>query len=161
MNFIFPGFLFALLAVVVPIIIHLFNLRKFKKVYFSNVQFLKALQQQTSSSQQLKERLILAARVLFITFLVLAFAKPYIPAKNQSSTAFQNHVVSIYVDNSYSMGTVNKEGTLLDEAKRRAKEIVSTYSFADKFQLISNDFEGKYQRLLNKDAFERAVIQKT
>lgn len=157
MNFIFPGFLFALLAVAIPIIIHLFNLRKFKKVYFSNVQFLKALQQQTSSSQRLKERLILAARVLAIIFLVLAFAKPFIPAKNQPSAVFQNHVISIYIDNSYSMGTVNKEGTLLDEAKRRAKEIASAYSSADKFQILTNDFEGKYQRLLSKDAFERAV----
>lgn len=157
MNFIFPGFLFALLAVAIPIIIHLFNLRKFKRVYFSNVQFLKALQQQTSSSQRLKERLILAARLLAIIFLVLAFAKPYIPAKTQPSATFQNHVVSIYVDNSFSMGTVNKEGTLLDEAKRKAKEIVSTYSSADKFQMLTNDFEGKYQRLLSKDAFERAL----
>ena len=157
MNFIFPGFLFALLAVAIPIIIHLFNLRKFKKVYFSNVQFLKALQQQTSSSQRLKERLILAARLLAIIFLVLAFAKPYIPAKTQPSATFQNHVVSIYVDNSFSMGTVNKEGTLLDEAKRKAKEIASTYSSADKFQMLTNDFEGRYQRLLSKDAFETAV----
>jgi hypothetical protein len=45
------------------------------------------------------------------------------------------------------MEAVNKEGTLLDEAKRRAREIASAYSLNDKFQLLTNDFGGKYQRL--------------
>lgn len=156
MSFIFPTFLFAMFVVGIPIVIHLFNFRKYKKVYFSNVQFLSAIQQQTSSSQQLKERLILAARILALTFLVLAFAKPYIPVQNQS-LAFQNNAVSIYIDNSYSIEMVNKEGSLLDEAKRRAKEIVSVYSAADKFQIVTNDFEGKHQRLLSKDDFLREL----
>jgi hypothetical protein len=55
------------------------------------------------------------------------------------------------------METLNKEGTLLDEAKRRAKEVTSAYSLNDKFQLLTNDFEGKYQRLLNLDEFLNAV----
>ncbi len=156
MSFLFPGFLFALVAVAVPIVVHLFNLRKFKKVYFSNVRFLANIQQQTSSSQRLKKLLILAARILAITFLVLAFAKPYIPAKDQFSIAHK-HVVSIYIDNSYSMEAVNKEGRLLDEAKRRAKEIVSAYGPSDQFQLLTNDFEGKYQRLLSQDVFIKAL----
>jgi hypothetical protein len=100
--------------------------------------------------------MILASRILAITFLVLAFARPYIPAKEQQN-AFQQQVLSIYIDNSYSMEAVNKEGTLLDEAKRRAKEITSAYNLNDKFQLLTNDFEGKYQRLLNFDEFQTAV----
>lgn len=156
MNFLFPGFLFALVAVAVPIVVHLFNLRKFKKVYFSNVRFLKSIQEQTSSSQRLKERLILATRILAITFLVFAFAKPFVPAKDQLSNA-KTHVVSIYVDNSYSMEAVGKEGTLLEEAKRRALEIVSAYGQTDRFQLVTNDFEGRHQRLLNPDAFKQAL----
>lgn len=156
MNFLYPGFLFALAAIIIPVIIHLYNFRRFKKVYFSNVRFLKAVEQQTSSRQTIKNRLILIARVLAIVFLVLAFAKPYI-ADKRSGDAFQLQVVSVYVDNSYSMETVSKEGSLLDEAKRKAKEIASAYSLNDRFQLVTNDFEGRHQRLLGHDDFLNAV----
>ena len=156
MRFLDPGFLFALLAIAIPIIIHLFNFRKFKKVYFSNVRFLKFVQIQTSSRQHLKDRLILASRILALVFLVFAFARPYIPNPKQKNV-YQQQVISIFVDNSYSMEAVNTEGTLLDESKRRAKEIASAYSLNDKFQLLTNDFEGKFQRLLNYDEFLTAV----
>lgn len=160
MRFLSPGFLFALLTIVIPIIIHLFNFRKFKKVYFSNVRFLKNIQIQTSSRRQLKDRMILLTRIAGISFLVLAFAQPYLPAAEQQNASRQQ-AVSIYIDNSYSMEALNKEGTLLDEAKRRAKEISLAYSLNDKFQLLSNDFEGKYQRFLSFDEFQSAVDELT
>jgi len=156
MHFLYPAFLFALLSLAIPVIIHLFNFRRYQKVYFSNVQFLKEIQEQQSSRKNLKERLILAARMLALAFLVLAFAKPYIPGKN-SASAGKQQVVSIFVDNSYSMQTLNREGSLLDEAKRRAKEIASAYSINDSFQLLTQDFEGKHQRLLSRDEFDDAV----
>jgi hypothetical protein len=156
MRFLSPGFLFALLTIVIPVIIHLFNFRKFRKVYFSNVRFLKNVQVQTSSRQHLKDRLILAARILGISFLVFAFARPYIPVADQQNT-FKQEVLSIYIDNSYSMEAVNQEGTLLDEAKRRAREIASAYSLNDKFQLLTNDFAGKYQNLMSLEEFQTAV----
>lgn len=152
MNFLYPGFLFALLTIAIPIVIHLFNFRKFKKVYFSNVQFLKEAKEQNSSREKLKHLLILFSRILAITFLVLAFARPFIPSGNTVDPS-QRNVVSIYIDNSYSMETVNKEGTLLDEAKRKAKEIGGNYGLNDQFQLLTNDFEGKHQRLVNKEEF--------
>lgn len=152
MNFLYPGFLFALLAIAIPIVIHLFNFRKFKKVYFSNVQFLKEAKEQNSSREKLKNLLVLLCRILAIVFLVLAFARPFIPSGNKHNPG-QRNVISIYIDNSYSMETVNKEGSLLDEAKRKAKEIVRSYDINDQFQLITNDFEGKHQRLVNKEEF--------
>lgn len=156
MNFLYPGFLFALISVAIPVIIHLFNFRKFKKVYFSNVQLLKEVEQQNSSKEKLKNLLILLSRILAVIFLVLAFAQPYIPAHNQKTTAL-NNVVSIYIDNSYSMEAINKDGNLLDEAKRRAKELVKGFGMNDRFQLLTNNFEGKHQRLLNEEAFLKAL----
>ncbi len=156
MHFTSPLFLFALLTLAIPVIIHLFNFRRYQKVYFSNVQFLKEIQEQQASRRNLKERLILASRILALLFLVFAFARPYIPGKN-SANAGKQQAVSIFVDNSYSMQTLNKEGTLLDEAKRRAKEIASAYNINDRFQLLTQDFEGKHQRLLSRDEFNDAV----
>jgi hypothetical protein len=150
MRFLFPEFLFALLLIAIPVIIHLFNFRKFKKVYFSNVKFLKAIEIQTIAAKKLKERLILASRILALIFLVFAFAQPYIKNKNDNQ-AYKNYAVSIYLDNSYSMEAVNKDGSLLDDGKRKVIEIIKSYSLNDKFQLITNNFEGKQQRFIAKD----------
>lgn len=152
MNFLYPGFLFALLAIAIPIAIHLFNFRKFKKVYFSNVQFLKEAREQNASREKLKHLLVLFSRILAIIFLVLAFARPFIPLSSGSNPDGRN-LINVYVDNSYSMETVNKEGSLLDEAKRKAREIVAAYQLNDRFQLITNDFEGRHQRQVNKEEF--------
>lgn len=156
MRFLSPGFLFALLTIAIPVIIHLFNFRQFRKVYFSNVRFLKDVQLQTSSRQHLKERLILASRILAISFLVFAFARPYIPDPESENSA-QQQVLSVYIDNSMSMELRNREGNLLEEAKRRAKELASVYGLNDRFQLLTNDFEGKYHRLLSLEEFQDAV----
>ncbi|MGZ4034360.1 MAG: BatA domain-containing protein, partial [Bacteroidia bacterium] len=152
MNFTYPAFLFALSAIAIPIIIHLFNFRKFKTVYFSNIRFLKEVKQETQAKSKLKHLLVLAARILAITFLVFAFAQPFIPVENKK-VVVGDKAVSIFIDNSFSMDAINKNGTLLDEAKKRALEIVSAYKPTDHFQLLTNDFEGKHQRLVNKEEF--------
>ena len=156
MRFLYPEFLFALFMVVIPVVIHLFNFRKYKKVYFSNVALLKKVSQQTTGARQLKRYLLLLCRMLTIVFLVFAFSRPYIPSTAEGREASQN-VVSIYLDNSYSMEALNREGTLLDEAKRKAKEIAGSYAINDRFQLITNDFDGIHQRLMTRNDFTEAV----
>jgi hypothetical protein len=156
MQFVYPAFLFALFALVIPVVIHLFNFRRYHKVYFSNVQFLKEVQEQQASGRNLKERLILASRLLAITFLVLAFARPYLPGSAKVQVG-QQQAVSVFVDNSYSMQALSSEGTLLDEAKTKAKDIAQTYDINTRFQILTQDFEGKHQRLLSRDEFNDAV----
>src|SRR6266571_5231233 len=109
MHFLYPVFLFALLSLAIPVIIHLFHFRRYQKVYFSNVQFLKNIQQQQSSRKNLKKRIILLTRMLALAFLVLAFSRPYIPADNKGAYGKQQ-LVSVFIDNSYSMQTINREG---------------------------------------------------
>lgn len=150
MKFVHPEILWALGALAIPIIVHLFNFRKFKKVLFSNVEFLKEIKQETQSKSKLKHLLILISRMLAMAFIILAFAQPYIPApgttKKPGGTA-----VSVYIDNSYSMEGENEDGRLLELAKNKAIEIVSAYQPIDKFQLLTSDFEGRHQRLVSKD----------
>lgn len=156
MSFAFPTFLYALFAVLIPIIIHLFNFRKYKKVYFTNVKFLRELKQESQSKNRLKEILILASRILAITCLVLAFAQPVITDENQKIKT-GNKAVGIYIDNSFSMEGVNKNGSLLANAKKRAKEITAAFGNTDKFMLLTSDFEGKHQRLLSKEELNDAI----
>ena len=151
MNFLFPTFLVGLLAIAIPIIIHLFNFRKYKKVYFTNVAFLKELKQESDSKSKLKEWLILAMRILAIACLVLAFAQPIIPGKIKNTEG--DKAISVYVDNSFSMEANNKQGTLLENAKQYATDVANAFNASDKFQLLTNDFEGKHQRFLSKEEF--------
>ena len=151
MNFLFPTFLIGLAAITIPIIIHLFNFRKYKKMHFTNVQFLKELKQESDSKSKLKEWLILLMRVLAIASLVFAFAQPIISGKSEQAKG--EKAISIYIDNSFSMENVNKKGTLLENAKLFATEIINSFDASDKFQLITNNFEGRHQRFLSKEEF--------
>lgn len=152
MSFANPTFLFALAALAIPIIIHLFNFRKFRRVMFTNVRFLKEVRHDTKARNKLKHLLILACRLLAIFFLVMAFAQPFIPQDNVTVKKGQK-AVSIWVDNSFSMDAVGTSGTLLDEVKKDAREIVAAYNATDRFQLLTNDFEGRHQRLVSKEEF--------
>lgn len=149
MKFAYPEFLFALFAIAIPIIIHLFNFRKFKKIYFSNVSFLREVKKESQSKSKLKHLLILCSRILAITFLVLAFAQPFIPSANSATNV--NNVVGIYIDNSFSMESVGENGSLLSEAKTKAVELVKSYAKTDKFVVCDNKFAAGSQRLLTAE----------
>ncbi|MBA2612440.1 MAG: BatA domain-containing protein [Bacteroidetes bacterium] len=151
MMFVYPAFLWALAAVTIPILIHLFNFRRYKKVYFTNVKFLKELQHQSKSKSRLREILVLIARCLAIACLVMAFCQPVLFDKNTVITNTGAKAISIYIDNSFSMENVNKQGPLLEIAKSKAKEIIKAFGNGDKFQIITNDFEGKHQRFNSKE----------
>lgn len=145
-----PLFLIGLVAVAIPVVVHLFNFRRYKKVYFSNVERLEQLQSETRRQSTLRQLLIMFARILAIVFLVLAFARPVIPNKNSALRSGSNDV-SIYIDNSFSMESNGGDGTLLELAKTKAREIVAAYGPTDRFQLLTNNVEGRHFHWLSKD----------
>lgn len=150
MSFLYPSFLWALLAIAIPILIHLFYFRRYKTIYFTNVRFLKEVKEQTSSSQRLRNILVLLMRILAVTALVFAFAQPFI-AKKGANIQDGSKDVSIFFDNSFSMSAESEDVRLLEKARRRAEEILAAYGPNDRIQIITSDFEGRDQRLLSKD----------
>lgn len=145
-----PIFLIGLVALAIPIAVHLFNFRRYKKVYFSNVDHLEQLQSETRRQSTLRQLLILAARILAIVFFVLAFARPVIPNGLQELRTGSNDV-SLYIDNSFSMENSDGNGLLLEKAKTKAREIVSAYNASDRFQLMTNDMEGRQFHWISKE----------
>ena len=143
MAFLYPTFLAALAAVAVPIILHLVQLRRAKRVIFSNVRFIQASKDLTASQRNLKELLILLCRVLFIVFLVLAFAQPFLPASDAAAPADASEV-AIVVDNSYSMQNLHAEQdlTLLNIASDRARDIINLFPGSTSFKVISGNSPG-------------------
>jgi hypothetical protein len=149
MQFLFPVFLTALAVLAIPIIIHLFHFRRFKRVYFTNVRFLKEVKEETSSRSRLRNLLVLLARLLALAALVLAFAQPYL--KQSGDVQKGSKAVSIFIDNSFSMDALSQDVPLLDKAKQRAREIIAAYQENDRFQVLTMDFEGRHQRLVSKE----------
>lgn len=138
MSFNYPQFLWALAALAIPILIHLFNFRRTTRIFFSNTRFLKQVQQETTQKRKLKRYLILASRLLFLFFLVLAFAQPFLPAREQLTS---QHNLVIYLDNSYSMSAPVQEKTRgLDAAIAYVREIAELFPAETRFKLITNDF---------------------
>ncbi len=140
-----PYFLWALLFLAIPIIIHLFNFRRYKPIYFTNVRFLKQFTNESKTGNQLKKWLILTCRCLALAFLVFAFAYPIIP-KNKVFNA-NKKIVVIIADNSYSMTNQNKEGLMLESVKNRARAIVNAHRDNDEFLLLTTNLN---HSILNK-----------
>ncbi len=149
MQFLYPQFLWALLALAIPIIIHLFYFRRFKKVYFTNVKFLKEIKEETSARRKLKNFLTLLMRLLAFIALILGFAQPFLPQDTEVKKG--EKAVSIYIDNSFSMSALSEDVPLLEKARQRGREIVEAYAVEDRFQIVTSDFEGRHQRLVSKE----------
>ncbi|HHH55080.1 MAG TPA: hypothetical protein ENK91_15565, partial [Bacteroidetes bacterium] len=149
MEFIYPNFLWALFAILIPIIIHLFYFKRFKKVYFSNTRFLKEIKEETTNKNKLKNLLVLLSRISTIIFLVFAFAQPFIPQGKDIKKGTKG--ASIYIDNSFSMQALSEEAPLIEKAKKKAKEIVSGFPNDSKFQILTNKLYGSEQKWLNKE----------
>lgn len=138
MSFVNPAFLWALSALAIPVIVHLFSFRRTQRVYFSSNRFLRQVHQATASRQKLKHLLILASRLLFLFFLVIAFAQPFIPAEQQVS---DTRSVSVYIDNSLSMSVpVSDKERALDAAVQYARQLADVFPPDTRYRLFTNDF---------------------
>lgn len=138
MTFLYPSFLWALLALSIPVIIHLFNFRRTTRVFFSNNRFLRQVKEVTTAKRRLKHYLILASRLLFLLFLILAFAQPVIPARDQLDA--ERNIV-IYLDNSQSMSAQMPDRTAaLDAALNFSRGIVDLFPPDARYRILTNDF---------------------
>lgn len=149
MNFAHPEILYALLAMLIPLIVHLFNFRRYKKFYFSNVAMLKDISFETKKQSRLKHIIVMILRMLAIAALVIAFAGPSFNKETKSLKSEQN-IIGIYLDNSFSMEAGNRNGRLFDHAVASAREIVKQSARDTKFIVLNNNGSMPL-RPLNKD----------
>lgn len=131
--------LFGLFALLIPVIIHLFNLRRVKKVEFSNTALLKKVKEESSAKRKPVEILILISRILGVLFLVLTFAQPIY--KNKDNDLSLQDEVLIYLDNSQSLSVKgDQDRTGFDNAYNLAQGVVNSYPDGTKFHFIENAY---------------------
>lgn len=131
MQFKHPEVLYFLALLIIPILVHLFQLQRFEKVAFTNVAFLKKLQLQTRKSSRLKKWLILLTRLLLLIGLILAFAQPYFSDRKAEEKPYY----TIYLDNSLSLNSNGVKGNLL---KNASQEIIENIPKNLRYSLITN-----------------------
>ncbi|NNJ53390.1 MAG: VWA domain-containing protein [Ignavibacteriaceae bacterium] len=137
MTFLNPAILFGLLAASIPILIHLLNLRKLKKIEFSTLQFLKELQKNKIRKIKLKQWLLLALRVLIILLIVTAFARPTLEGVSVGGTTSAAKTTAVFIlDDTFSMSVIDQQGSYFNNAKQTIKEILNQMQEGDEAGLI-------------------------
>ena len=150
MRFLYPNMLWGLLALLIPIVIHLFNFRRHKLVYFSNTAVLRSIQQENAKTRKLKYLITLLLRCLFIAALVLAFAFPYRPEK-QLNVNTENTLVGVYIDNSMSMKGQSQRTTMIEDARQSARDLVHKLNPSNRYLLMTNSFEIQNEYPMNQE----------
>lgn len=150
MSFLYPNILWCLFALAIPIIIHLFNFRRHKIVYFSNTATLKTIEQENAKTKKLKYIIALIMRMLFIAALVFAFSHPYNP-EQKLKTDDADNLVAVYIDNSMSMQSQSSEISLIEDARASARKIVSNISPSQRFVLLTNSRQPDNEYPMNQD----------
>jgi hypothetical protein len=135
MTFLNPSILFGLFAAAIPILLHFLNLRKLKTIEFSTLLFLKELQKTKIKRIKLKQLLLLIIRIIIIVFIVLAFARPTL--KNSFSNETAKNSAIFIIDNTFSMSLVNEKGSLLNQAKLKAKNLINEIKDGDEVTIIT------------------------
>ncbi len=115
------------------------------------------MKEESKKARKIKHWLILLSRILFITFLVFAFAFPYSGRKSIN----ENQVISIYLDNSFSMDNEGVEGNKLNNAKAYADQIAQQAPSNTKIHLVTNDFKGKHQIKMSKRKAQEEISKVT
>lgn len=166
MNFLNPFFLLGILAVAVPVIIHLINLRRPQKVQFSTLSFLNELRKSTIRKIRIKQYLLMALRALAVLFLALALARPFLPPTLTGSSGSDSpKAVGIIIDNSSSMERVGSRGPIFEQARQVAQTIVEGARQEDRFIVATTNGEQPQLNLQSAlqalDSIEHTETQKT
>lgn len=161
MIFLNPAILFGLFAASIPVIIHLFNLRKLKKIEFSTLAFLKELQKNKIRKIKLKQWILLALRVLIILFIVMAFARPTLKSFQIGGTTSAAKTTAIFIlDDTFSMSVVDQKGSYFNQGKEIINKVVSQLQEGDEVGLILVSNPKKENKLTsNLSEFLKTTVQ--
>jgi hypothetical protein len=150
LSFLNSVFLAGLIAGAIPVIIHLLNRRRIRRVKFSSLEFLDEMSRRRMRKINLRRILILILRTLAVLLLVMAFARPtlrdsfFLPGK-----APRNVIVCL--DVSYSMGVERTEGTAFTAAQDIARKVIEEAGETggdDEFNVVlfSNNADAQLER---------------
>ena len=159
MHLQYPQFLWTLSLIIIPVILHLFNLQRHKTIYFSDLSLLKSIEIESRKKSKLKNLLLLLTRIFMIICIVIAFCQPFFN-NNQNTPNTNSSEIGIYLDNSYSMSRSENNQSLFNKAKNDVLDLINFYDRETNFLITTNKKSLNKSYSLNK---EQAIdfIQRT
>jgi hypothetical protein len=125
-----------LAAAAAPILIHLWNKRRYREVPWAAIEYLLAALRKNSRRMRIEQIVLLAVRTMIIVLLVLAVAQPYLERLGLPFAPGQRTLKVLVVDGSYSMGYKPTDKSRFERAKQLAAQIVEESSQGDAFTLL-------------------------
>lgn len=161
MVFLKPVFLWGLLLVAIPIIIHLFSFRKQRVLYFSSLRFLREIDTQNRRRSRIIDWILLMIRILIVILLVLGFAQPVITS-NENIAKESSGLVVFHLDNSPSMQLPSGgDQTGLERAKMACQRILQQLPPSTRYLISSNGDQPADLVTLEREPFENRLNQIT
>ena len=159
MHLQYPQFLWTLSLIIIPVILHLFNLQRHKTIYFSDLSLLKSIEIESRKKSKLKNLLLLLTRIFMIACIVIAFCQPIFNS-NLNTSNTNSSVIGILLDNSFSMSRSENNQSLFNKAKNDVIDLINLYNQETNFLITTNKKSSNKSFSLNK---EQAIdfIQKT
>ena len=158
MYFQHPEFLTGLLALLIPLAIHLFNFRRHKKVYFSQVKLLKQVTTETKKQRNLLHLIVMVLRMLAIFFIVMLLAKPVFESADKQKPAVSGEK-SLYIDNSFSMMSEGSRGRLFNNAIHDALALVTGSARDERFTIRENVSGSAFSKSLSRDEAAQKIAE--
>ena len=146
MNVELPWFLFFLFLIVIPIIIHLLNFQRPKRLLFTRLDFIEKIEHKSKSVRSIKKWLILLSRIGLVISLVLAFSVPFLLENEKEKV---NEEAYFLLDANHRMGQQLEEVSVLEHAKsffhKYLKENpLMTYKFSTSSESVRYESSAEY-----------------
>ena len=139
----YPWFLLGLLAVAIPILIHLLQLRRPRRLLFTNTSFIRQIELVAVRHRKVQRLLVLLARILTIAALVVVFSQPFIPAMTDAGSGSG---LDVLIDNTYSMQRLSTvRGSLFEEGLNNAEKLGNLSVKGSSTRLINHKSRGEYK----------------
>jgi hypothetical protein len=135
LGFLVPAFLAGLVAIAIPVVIHLLNKERKEVVRFPSLMFLERIPYRAIRRQTIRHPLLLALRALAILLLVAAFARPFLEQDNELAAAPGGTERVLLLDQSYSMG----HGTRWARAVQAVRDELARTGPGDRVSLVAFD----------------------
>ena len=140
LGFLVPAFLGGLLAIAIPVWVHLRRRRRTESVEFPSLMFLRRIPYRSVQEQHLRHRLLLALRIAAFALLALAFARPFLgDSVTGLPGARSARDVVVVLDTSWSMGYADRWQRAVAATRARLEDAVP----GDRWSLVVFDEEAR------------------
>ncbi|HEY2843091.1 MAG TPA: BatA domain-containing protein [Bryobacteraceae bacterium] len=135
MGFFAPWFLAGVVAVGLPVWLHLLKRHKTDPTPFPSLMFFEHREQSSVQHRRLDYIVLFLLRALMLVLLALLFANPFIRRNTPKGNG--EKIVVVAVDRSFSMRTKEGSDSRLDEAKAEALKVLSGLAPGQKAQVVA------------------------